>query len=71
MSKLTPSIYFLGVFFVVLVVWFIGPEERMMNITWSLPGLFVGTFTVLWNAMAKLERRISRLESEIQELKDK
>lgn len=40
-----------------------------MSLTWSLPGMFVGTFTVLWKTITKLENRVMKLESDIQELK--
>ena len=70
MFKWTPTIYMFGVFSVVVFVWFANSDDRLLNVTWSLPGLFAGTFTVLWNIITKLERKIVRLEKEIQRLND-
>lgn len=69
MSKLTPTLYLIGVFFVFLFAWYVGPEERLVNLAWALPGLFVGTFAVLWGAMVRLERKIAVLERQIESVK--
>ena len=70
MNKLTPTIYMLGVLAVFVVAWYYGPEDRLVNLAWALPGLLVGTFAMLWSAMRKLERKITKLEREIQTLKE-
>ena len=69
MSKLTPIIYFCGVLGVFIFAWYFGPEEKLVNLAWTLPGLLIGTFTVLWNGIAKLERKIARLEKDTEALK--
>jgi Sec-independent protein secretion pathway component TatC len=69
MSKFTPTIYFCSVLAVFVFAWYFGPEDRLVNLAWALPGMLIGTFTVLWNATAKLQRKIAKLEGEIETLK--
>ena len=61
-NRLTPTLHLVGVFFVFFFTWYIGTEERLTGLFWALPGVFVGTFAMLWNAISKLERRLARLE---------
>jgi len=70
MNKLTPTIYMLGVLAVFIVAWYYGPEDRLVNFAWALPGLLVGTFATLWSAMRRLESKVAKLEREIQTLKE-
>jgi len=69
MSKLTPIVYFCSVLAVFVFAWYFGPEDKLVNLAWALPGLLIGTFTVLWNVVAKVERKVARLEREIETIK--
>ena len=69
MSKLIPTVYFLSVFAVFILAWYVSPEDRLVSVTWALPGLLIGTFATVWDTMAKLERRIVKLEREREALK--
>lgn len=74
MSKHTPIVYVLGVFAVFILIWYtgsaIGAVDRLVGLVWSLPGLLVGTFGILWSEMRKLERKIVSLQTEIETLKE-
>ena len=68
MSRLTPMIYMASVLVVFLIVWFIFPEQRLVNLVVALPGLLVSTFEVLWRELARLRNNLSRLERRIEAL---
>lgn len=53
-KKSTPLRYMFMVISVVAVVWGVSaPNERVMNLAWTLPGLLVGLFSQLWGVIAK------------------
>lgn len=61
MNRWMTTIYLVQVFLVFSFVWF-GTDDRLTGLFWALPAILVGSFTTLWRANAKLERRLAKLE---------
>lgn len=66
MNRWTPSIYLVEILLVFSFIWYMyidrGAEDRLTGLFWALPAILVGSFTTLWRANAKLERRLAKLE---------
>jgi hypothetical protein len=65
MSRHTPYIYMASVFVAFLIVWFVFPEQRLVNLFVALPGLLLSTFATLWRELTRLRNNLTRLERRI------
>jgi hypothetical protein len=61
------ELYMFGLLVAFFVIWYIGPkEDRLLNLVVGLPGIFAGSFEMLWRRISKLEAKIIDLENRLQ-----
>jgi hypothetical protein len=69
MQTLAKELYMLGLLAAFFIIWYLSSkDDRLLNLIVSLPGIFAGTFEMLWRRTSKLEKRIIALENRLRML---